>query len=816
MHDSALADLRVIECAQGVAGPFCGKAFADLGADVIKVEPPDGDRSRGTGPFPGDVPHRERSGQFLYNNANKRGIMLDLDDDRDRQRLRELATTADILIIDLPPRALHELALDYAHLRQLNDQLIVTCISPFGQTGPYRDFRSSELTSFHIGGLGRETPYNEVTDLERQPPLKAGGYQASYLTGWTAAAATMVALQHRSCYGAGQLVDVAEMEAVASMLRFSFAALSHDASSVWPRQKIGFPWIMPCKDGHVSFSPYHYDHWWASFKEMMGHPDWAEAEMFATMPGRFQYTDVLEPLTVEWLKGQTKAELYAMALARGLPGFPVNSIPEVVRSRQFVARKFFVEVHHPQAGTLTQPGAPCRYERTPWRVTRPAPQLGQHTNEVLAERRSGRDRSTPDPDRPASAAGDAPTLPARNQPLRGLRVLELGWALAVPHAMAWLGSLGAEIIRLESNTHLDTTRVSWAGAADGIPGPNRSAFFNGLNLSKKSITLNLGHPEGIALAKAIIRRSDIVAENFSVGTMEKLGLDYATLCALKPNLIVLSGSPLGRDGPERLATGWGPNTQAYAGLPYLTGYEGGPPSGIGGNWPDYMIGVSMVLAVLTALHYRRRTGRGQLLEVAMAETVATMIPEAILDYTMNGRHGIRLGNHHPAMAPHSVYRCKGDDKWVAIAVQTDLEWQALRRAMGSPAWADDPVFDAAAGRQLRQRELDERIAEWTRQHTHYEVMRLLQPLGIAAAPCLDVHELAADPQLQERGFLVELDHKEIGKRRLAGLPAKFSAMPQIAYGPAPLLGEHNEEIFCGLLGLSADEVKRLQDRQVIY
>jgi len=525
---------------------------------------------------------------------------------------------------------------------------------------------------------------------------------------------------------------------------------------------------------------------------------------------------VLEPLTIEWLQGQTKAALYAMALARGLPGFPVNSIPEVVRSRQFVARKFLVEVEYPQAGTLTQPGAPCRYQLTPWRIARPAPHLGQHTSAVLAELRTARRRPTPSRGGESFPVGDAATHAGQEQPFRGIRVLELGWALAVPHAMAWLGSLGAEVIRLESNTHLDTTRVSWAGAADGIPGLNRSAFFNGLNYSKKSITLNLSQPEGLALAKELVKRSDIVAENFSVGTMEKLGLDYETLRALKPDLIVLSGSPLGRDGPERLATGWGPNTQAYSGLPYLTGYEGGPPAGIGGNWPDYMIGVSMVFAVLTALHYRNRTGHGQFIEVAMAETVATMIPEAILDYTMNGRHGIRLGNHHPSMAPHNVYPCRGDDKWVAIAVQTDQEWQTLRRAMGSPAWADDPVFDAAGGRQLRQRELDDGIASWTRHYTHYEIMHLLQPLGIAAAPCLNVHELAADPHLQARGFLVEFDHKEIGRRRLAGLPAKFGAIPQLAYGAVPLLGEHNEDVFCNLLGLPPAEVKRLQDRQVIY
>lgn len=817
MNDSALTDLFVIECAQGVAGPFCGKAFADLGADVIKIEPPQGDRSRSVGPFPGDVPHRERSGQFLYNNANKRGVTLDLTAAPDRQRLRDLAAVADILIIDLPPRQLPELELDYAHLSQLNDQLIVTCISPFGQTGPYRDYRATELTSFHIGGMGRETPYNQVTDPAAQPPLKAGGYQASYLTGWTAAAATMVALHHRTMYGSGQMVDVAEMEAVASMLRYTIASLSHHPDGVWPRQKIGFPWILPCKDGHVSFSPFHFDHWWAGFKDMMGHPAWAEADMFSTMAGRLQYADVLETLSVDWMMGKTKAELYEMALERGLPGFPVHSIPEVVHSRQFAVRNFFVEVEHPEAGTVKQPGPPYRCYGTPWRLTRPAPRLGEHNAAVRpadgAERRQG---SRPAPPSHTAPSDGAEVVEQRNRPLAGLRVAEFGWALAVPHATAWLGCLGAEVIRIESNTRLDLTRLSPAGAADGVPGVNRSAFFNGLNYGKKSITLNLTHPDGIALAKELIKRSDILAENFSVGTMEKLGLGYEALRSLRPDIIVLSGTPLGRDGPERFATGWGPNTQAYSGLPYITGYEHDAPSGIGGNWPDYMIGTAMVFAILAALRHRSRTGQGQLLEFSMAETVATMIPEAILDYTMNGRDGVRLGNRHPSMAPHGVYPCSGNDKWVAIAVQSDQEWHDLRRALGNPAWARDPAFDTAAGRRQRQDDLDTHLAAWTRQHTHYEVMNLLQRVGIAAAPCLDVYELVADPQLQERQFLVELEHKEVGKRLVAGLPARLSRMPEFDYAPAPLLGQHNRDVFCGLLGISPTEFEQLQQHQVIY
>jgi crotonobetainyl-CoA:carnitine CoA-transferase CaiB-like acyl-CoA transferase len=810
MSDAALSDLFVLEYAEGVAGPFCGKAFADLGADVVKVESPRGDRSRAVGPFPGDVPHRERSGQFLYNNANKRGITLDLERGSERQDFLDLAASADILIIDLPPLRLRDLDLDYAHLQVVNNQLIVTCISPFGQTGPYGDYRSTELTTFHIGGMGRETPYNQVTNLAQEPPLKAGGYQASYLTGWTAATATMVALHHRAVYGSGQLVDIAEMEAVASMLRYTFASLSHDPNGVWPRQKIGFPWILPCKDGHVSFSPFHFDHWWAGFKDMMEHPAWAEAEMFSTMAGRLQYADALETLSIQWMMGHTKAELYAMALQRGLPCFPANSIPEVVHSRQFGVRNFFVTVAHPEAGAVTQPGPPYRLHGTPWRIARPAPCVGEHNAEVLARGLTCSGCRT-EPGPPARSAD-----PQRNRPFAGLRVAEFGWALAVPHATAWLGSLGAEVIRIESRTRLDLTRLSPAGVADGVPGVNRSAFFNGVNYSKKSVTLNLSHPEGIALAKALVKHTDIVAENFSVGTMDKLGLGYEALKSIRPDIIVLSGTPLGRDGPERFATGWGPNTQAYAGLPYITGYENGAPAGIGGNWPDYMIGTAMVFALLAALRHRQRTGQGQLVEFSMAETVATMIPEAILDYTMNGRDGHRLGNRHPLWAPQGVYPCSGEDAWVAIAIQSDEEWQALCRFLGNPAWASDTRFDTAAGRRRAHDEIDQRLADWTRSRTHYEVMHVLQSAGIAAAPCLDVRELTTDPQLRERKFLIEIDHHEVGKRLVAGLPARMSNVAAFDYLPAPLLGEHNRDVFCGLLGLSPDELEQLVQRQVVF
>ena len=245
-----------------------------------------------------------------------------------------------------------------------------------------------------------------------------------------------------------------------------------------------------------------------------------------------------------------------------------------------------------------------------------------------------------------------------NKPLAEIRITDIGWILSVPHATAWLGTFGADVIRVESGVRMDLMRVGAQGAADGIPGLNRAGGFNSLNVSKKSVTLNLADPRGADIAKELVRHSDVVTENFATGVMEGFDLGYETLREIKPDIIMLSGTPLGNSGPQRLASGWGPNTQAYAGLPHNTGYEGRPPSGLGGVYPDYMIGVAMTFAVLAALHHHARTGEGQHVDMAMAETVTGMIPEAVIEYTMNGRERPRMGNRsHPTrLRASTVYR----------------------------------------------------------------------------------------------------------------------------------------------------------------
>jgi benzylsuccinate CoA-transferase BbsF subunit len=401
-------------------------------------------------------------------------------------------------------------------------------------------------------------------------------------------------------------------------------------------------------------------------------------------------------------------------------------------------------------------------------------------------------------------------------PLEGIRVADFGWILAVPHGTAWLAVMGAEVIKIESMQRPDLIRL--IGHLPGQPmNIDGSPYFNSLNFGKKSVTLNLNHPKGAALAKDLILQSDVVTENFTVGNMKKWGLSYEDLCQIKPDIIMLSGTPLGQFGSESQCVGWGPHTQAYGGMCHLTGYPGGAPSGLGGTWPDFMIGVVMAYAIMSALHYHRRTGKGQYIDLAMAEVVMSMLPEAFADYHMNGRDRGRRGNRDDLMVPHNVYRCAGDDQWAAIAVNSDDEWRALCETLGHPEWITDPRFVDRQSRKANEETVDALIESWTIQRPPIEVMHTLQAAGVAATPVYNTEGLCTDPHFQHRHYTVPTDHPVTGLIPAAGIPGMYSNLPQqtLHYTPAPCLGQHNDEILSGLLGLSSTEIAVLKEERIV-
>jgi len=392
MLEGALSGLKVVELSERVAGPFCTKVMADLGAEVIKIEKPGtGDVARSRGPFPGDEPHPERSGLFLYLNTNKLGVTLDLTKPKGVEVFRELAKDADILVETQPPGFLDSLGVGYASLHESYPRLIVTSITPFGQTGPYKNYKAYNLNCFHTGVVGYETPFNFVTDPENEPPLKTGGQQADLLAGWTAATATMCGVFHRELTGQGQHVDISEVEAVAHMVRPNFALYSHEPPDgpnrrrFLQRTKWGLAYVFPCRGGHVALLALTDQHW-ESLKKLMGRPEWAESELFSTLLGRFQNIDALEVSMAAWVSDQDRDELARKSQELHIPAFPVRDIHEVVTSEQYRERNFFVSVDHPATGPVMYPGAPFKLSATPWQIRSPAPQLGEHNAQIYSER----------------------------------------------------------------------------------------------------------------------------------------------------------------------------------------------------------------------------------------------------------------------------------------------------------------------------------------------------------------------------------------------------------------------------------------------
>jgi benzylsuccinate CoA-transferase BbsF subunit len=397
-------------------------------------------------------------------------------------------------------------------------------------------------------------------------------------------------------------------------------------------------------------------------------------------------------------------------------------------------------------------------------------------------------------------------------PFEGIRVADFGWIFAIPHATAWLGSLGAEVIRVESSVAPDLVR--FLSGTDGVPGINRSGVFNSINFSRKSVSLDLTKPQAREIAHRLVKVSDIATENYTVGNMKKFGLDYESLRALKPDIIMLSGTPLGQTGPYANTVGFGPTTQAFAGMCHLTGYPDDFPCGIGGTWPDFAVGTAMVFFMLAALHHRDQTGEGQYLDLSMAETVTTMLPEAMMDYFLNWRDNGPIGNRDSAMAPHGVFPVKGDDRWIAVAIASDEEFATLCGVLGAPGLATEPRFARLAARLANVAELERQVASRTREFERDPLVQRLRECNLAVGPVYGPIDLMEDPALRESGMLVELDHPESGKRIVPGLPVSFSAMTP-AYRPAPAIGADSEQVLGELLGYSRDEIARLRVEKVI-
>ncbi len=828
MATGALEGLRVLECGDFVAAPYAATILGHLGADVVKVEPPEGDSNRRRGPYPDGRAGIETGGLHLYLDQAKRGIVLDLDTDAGRAALRRLAAAADILLASGPVETLQRHGLTYDAPRDANPSLIVVTVTPSGidaPAGPTGPGPMRELCDLAASGwLSMSPGALEDADL---PPLKPFGQQAHFQSGIQAAIAALGALAARDTHGAGQHVDLSVQAAIASEME---SGLTHYTYNGRVASRLGTrifgPWGMVQLADGILFVLTVTEDDWARLLAFLGNPDWAGSPLFADRLVRAENNDALLSLIEAELAGRTVHDTYVALQKMRIPSAPISEMKNLLDHPHLKARGFWEDSDHPVAGRWTFPGAQWKFSATPWQADRRAPLLGEHTDEVMQEwdvrRGQAGERSTI-----AAGAGAAPrvaALPRQRQPapdsqpatsnsrlpLAGVRVADFTWVWAGPMATMQLAHLGADVIKVESSGRLDTVRATppfW----EGVRNPDRSAYFNQYNQGKRALRLNLKHPAAKELAYELVRRSDIVVDNFSAGAMERMGLGYDTLRRIKPDIIQMSMASHGQTGPIAGYVAYGPTQVPMMGLAALTGYPGGGPREVGLSYGDPNAGLHAACAILAALAHRRRTGEGQSIDMSQWEAALPLVVEGLLTYQMTGAPPPRMGNRDQFEAPQGVFRCRGDDEWVAVSCWSDDEWHNLARAIGRSDLADDPALATRAGRKTREAEMETAIAAWTVDHTRDEAARALQAAGVAAAAVARTSEVVTDPVLAARDFWVELPHPEVGARRHAGIPWRFSATPLAVRRPAPTFGQHTDEVLGEVLELSDAQISRLRE-----
>jgi crotonobetainyl-CoA:carnitine CoA-transferase CaiB-like acyl-CoA transferase len=779
-----LTDLQVVDCSSGIPGGYCAKLLGDAGADVVKVEGPDGDPLRrwtNHGYWSGADPNAADGGgalfQFLH--FGHRSIIKEQVDDE----LDALLAGADILVTDA-----QGLAADPAALHERYPQLDVVAITPYGLDGPYAGRPSTEII------LQAESGALAVRGHPSREPVQAGGRTMEWVSGLYAAVAALAASRVVRHGGPGELVDLSISEVAnttgttAADLMDSLRGRPNPDS---PGRSFETPSIEPTSDGYVGFNTNtrtQFD----SFLLMIERPDLVDEGFWAAIVNRVKNWEEWNGIIHDWTTEHTTAEVVALAAELRIPVAPVSDGPAVADLEQANAR----------GSLFDDPSGTFRVPRRPWRIDgelapppRPAPRLGEHTGTVV-----------PRPPKPPATHG--PELP-----LQGVKVVDLTAWWAGPSASAMLAALGADVVHVESVTRADGMRYTSGVSTDRDDWWEYSALFHTSNTNKRDLTLDLTRAEGRSLALRLIEQADLVVENYTPRVIEQFDLGWDVVHATNPRAVMVRMPAFGLDGPWRDRPGFAQTMEQVTGLAWLTGHVDDQPR-IQRGPCDPNGGMHAVVGALVALELRDRTGVGSLVESSMFEAALNISAELIVEWTKYGNALTREGSRSPWAAPQGVYATDTRERWLVLSVATDEQWAALVDALGRPDWATDPALRTHEGRRAAHDLLDEKLGAWAAETDLDKAVDLLVAAGVPAAPAVDARRTSEHPQYIARGYYEYPEHPVIGVRAHPSVPFRFASVDHWLRRAAPTLGQHNHEILTDL-GLSEEEIAALEADHLI-
>ncbi len=760
------ADWRVLELSNGIALSYCAKMFADAGADVVKIESPQGDSVRGcsAGGPPGAL--------FGYLAAGKKSVVR-----RDDAEISALLAGADIVLADLTDGW----TLDHITAHTGPSAVVVT-VTPFGMTGPYVDDQVA-ANEFILQALcgsisGRGWPGDE--------PVQAGGRLGEWLAASFAAPVAAAAARHAARGGRGEIIDVSTYEAMAiamgGLSAMSASVLGVD--SLLHQRSLELPSIVPTADGMVGFCTITAQQF-QDFLIMIDRADMVDDAELASFVGRVERREEFLGMVTQWTQTRTTQEIVDLAVAFRIPVAPIGAPTTLPTVDHFVQRGVFVES---EAGVL-QPRVPYRSDAITTRPPGRPPVLGADNGAV---------HWPPRPDRPKLADPDA-------LPLSDIRIADFTAFWAGPVATQFLGALGADVIKLEGVRRPDGMRFSAGRPPDWDQWWEWGPVFLCSNNNKRGISVELSTEAGRALALELIAASDLVIENFSPRVMENFGLQWDAVRAANPRAVMVRMPAFGLDGPWRDRVGFAQTMEQATGMAWMTGHADGPPV-IPRGVCDPIAGLHSAFAAVAALVIRDREGVGMHVESTMVESALNVAAEMLLEYSRNGIQMRREGNRGPGATPQGLYRCQGDDEWVALAALNDAARENLAALVGRPELgADEPSW------RERADESDKLIADWTARRPVTDAVRTLRAAQVPAARVTEAAALLSDPQLLARGFWETVDHPVAGSFLCTGMPFIFFGKPRRwIRRMSPLYGQHTSEVLTGVLGKSEEDMAALR------